>query len=313
MTEWFVKDLSKLTGVSVQTLHHYDRINLLKPSLRLANGYRIYSLKDLLKLQQIIALKFFGFELSQIKHLLDAQQDVKDNFAMQAEFLQKKAERLFEASKILKKITNDCSDNESISWQQVLSLIEVYNMTQSLENKWVKEVLNQEELKQYAEFEQSIKAKMNADEIVKLEQDWDDLVQEVKQSLQKDPVSKTSIQLAKKWMDWVNNFYGKEFAHIRTKLFERGFGEGFGLEEHGLTPEIISWIQEALDAYWRERIIFVLNQVGKTSSQDVQKQWNNLLDEMYGNEHSRKPEIIDRALKELDISDEVKVWLNNLK
>ncbi|HCK8789521.1 TPA: MerR family DNA-binding transcriptional regulator, partial [Legionella pneumophila] len=43
MTQWFVKDLSQLTAVSVQTLHHYDRIGLLKPSLRLANGYRVYS------------------------------------------------------------------------------------------------------------------------------------------------------------------------------------------------------------------------------------------------------------------------------
>ncbi|MDF3054979.1 MAG: transcriptional regulator, MerR family, mercury resistance [Gammaproteobacteria bacterium] len=70
MAEWYVKDLSKLTGVSVQTLHHYDRIDLLKPSIRLSNGYRIYSEKDLLRLQQVIALKFFGFELSQIKALL---------------------------------------------------------------------------------------------------------------------------------------------------------------------------------------------------------------------------------------------------
>ena len=61
MTQWYVKDLSKLTGISVQTLHHYDRIALLKPSLRLSNGYRLYSEQDLLKLQQIIALKFFGF------------------------------------------------------------------------------------------------------------------------------------------------------------------------------------------------------------------------------------------------------------
>ena len=59
MTHWYVKTLSKLTGVSVQTLHHYDRIDLLKPSLRLSNGYRVYSEKDLLQLQQIIALKFF--------------------------------------------------------------------------------------------------------------------------------------------------------------------------------------------------------------------------------------------------------------
>lgn len=59
MTQWYGKDLSRLTHVTVQTLHHYDRFGLLKPSLRLSNGYRLYSEKDLLKLQQIIALKFF--------------------------------------------------------------------------------------------------------------------------------------------------------------------------------------------------------------------------------------------------------------
>lgn len=67
MTQWFVKDLSRLTGVSVQTLHHYDRINLLKPSLRLANGYRVYSENDLLKLQQIIALKFLVLSFRKLK------------------------------------------------------------------------------------------------------------------------------------------------------------------------------------------------------------------------------------------------------
>ena len=40
MAQWYVKDLSKLTQVSVQTLHHYDRMELLQPSVRLANGYR---------------------------------------------------------------------------------------------------------------------------------------------------------------------------------------------------------------------------------------------------------------------------------
>jgi DNA-binding transcriptional MerR regulator len=70
MTRWYVKELSKLTRVSVQTLHYYDRINLLKPSVRLENGYRLYSEEDLLRLQQIVALKFFSFELAQIKQIL---------------------------------------------------------------------------------------------------------------------------------------------------------------------------------------------------------------------------------------------------
>lgn len=31
MAQWYMKELSKLTRVTVQTLHHYDRIGLLKP------------------------------------------------------------------------------------------------------------------------------------------------------------------------------------------------------------------------------------------------------------------------------------------
>lgn len=313
MTQWYVKDLSKLTGVSVQTLHHYDRIQLLKPSLRFTNGYRVYSEKDLLKLQQIVALKFFGFELSQIKYLLSQEQEISKNFSMQAKFLREKAETLLEASQILTRITDECNQSESISWKQVISLIEVYKMTQVLENEWVKEVLNADELKQYAEFEKSIKTNATPESISEFEKNWDALVEEVKQNLKNDPTSKNSVQLAKKWMDWVNQFYGKKYAHIRTKLFEQGFGEGIGLQEVGLTPEIVAWIEKASDVYWRERVIFVLNQVGKISSEKVLKQWNEVLDEMYGNETARKDKIVELALQDAETSDEAKAWLKGLK
>src|SRR6185312_3207658 len=98
MTQWFVKDLSKLTGVSVQTLHHYDRIQLLKPSVRLANGYRVYSEKDLLKLQQIIALKFFGFELSKIKVLLSQECNALEHFDKQVNVLERNGKTMLEGA-----------------------------------------------------------------------------------------------------------------------------------------------------------------------------------------------------------------------
>lgn len=87
MTQWYVKELSKLTKVSVRTLHHYDKIGLLKPSLRRPNGYRLYSEKDLLKLQQILALKFFGFKLSRIKTLMQEEINIFDHFRAQQQFL----------------------------------------------------------------------------------------------------------------------------------------------------------------------------------------------------------------------------------
>ena len=61
------REFAELTGVTVRTLHHYDRLGLLKPSGRTAAGYRLYGERDFARLQQIITLKFIGFPLNQIK------------------------------------------------------------------------------------------------------------------------------------------------------------------------------------------------------------------------------------------------------
>ena len=114
MKQWYVKELSQLTKVTVQTLHHYDRINLLKPSVRLDNNYRLYSEKDLLKLQQIIALKFFGFELAQIKKLLEGDVDMVDHFTVQTTFLKEKADAFMAAHQTLQTIVSDCRSKKSL-------------------------------------------------------------------------------------------------------------------------------------------------------------------------------------------------------
>ena len=49
-----VKDVARLAGVSVRTLHHYDSIGLLVPRIRTDAGYRLYTDADLLRLQQIL-------------------------------------------------------------------------------------------------------------------------------------------------------------------------------------------------------------------------------------------------------------------
>jgi DNA-binding transcriptional MerR regulator len=49
--EYTVKELSRLAGVSVRTLHYYDEIGLLKPAFIKDNGYRFYTEKEFLQLQ----------------------------------------------------------------------------------------------------------------------------------------------------------------------------------------------------------------------------------------------------------------------
>ncbi|HAU2125191.1 TPA: MerR family transcriptional regulator [Legionella pneumophila] len=312
MTQWFVKDLSKLTGVSVQTMHHYDRIGLLTPSLRLANGYRVYSEKDLLKLQQIIALKFFGFELSQIKTLLSEESSALKHFNSQAQVLEHKAAALAAGAKTLRSIIDSVDNNQSIPWETIIQLIEVYQMTEHLEHGWVKEIFTPDELKQYVEFEKEMKANASPDQKAAFEKQWHQLLDELKQNMKQDPNSTIGIQLGKKYMEWVNGIYGKKYAHLRTKKWEKGFGEGKGLDDIGLTPEIMAWLEKALDAYWKDRLYGILEQVGKKSSSTVLTLWNEALDDMYGEETSRKYAVYETALNDDKVSPEAKDWRKNL-
>ena len=67
-----VKQVARLSGVSVRTLHHYDEVGLLKPACVGANGYRYYGREELLRLQQILFHRELGFSLEEIGRALDA-------------------------------------------------------------------------------------------------------------------------------------------------------------------------------------------------------------------------------------------------
>ncbi|SOE00142.1 MerR family transcriptional regulator [Blastococcus haudaquaticus] len=66
-----VGQVAALAGVTVRTLHHYDRIGLLSPSGRTATGYRQYSPSDLDRLHQVLLYRELGFPLEEVATLLD--------------------------------------------------------------------------------------------------------------------------------------------------------------------------------------------------------------------------------------------------
>lgn len=66
-----VKEISNLTGISVRTLHYYDEIGLLKPTVLSEAGYRFYDDKALETLQQILFFRELDLPLKQIKVILE--------------------------------------------------------------------------------------------------------------------------------------------------------------------------------------------------------------------------------------------------
>ncbi len=82
-----VNQVSKITGVSVRTLHHYLEIGLLKPSSLTEKGYRLYDDRALEKLQLIMMFKELQFPLKEILQILDNdnlsfQQIIHDQIAL---------------------------------------------------------------------------------------------------------------------------------------------------------------------------------------------------------------------------------------
>lgn len=66
-----VKEISRLTGISVRTLHYYDEINLLKPTQTTDAGYRLYDDTTLERLHSILLFRELQFPLKEIKSILD--------------------------------------------------------------------------------------------------------------------------------------------------------------------------------------------------------------------------------------------------
>jgi DNA-binding transcriptional MerR regulator len=64
-----IQEFAKNTGVTVRTLHYYDRVGLLKPR-RTQHGYRIYRDTDATRVEEIAVLKFLGLSLGDIKNAL---------------------------------------------------------------------------------------------------------------------------------------------------------------------------------------------------------------------------------------------------
>ncbi|GMK40197.1 MerR family transcriptional regulator [Paenibacillus sp. CCS19] len=90
-----VKEVAKLAGISVRTLHHYDEIGLLKPSEVGDNGYRRYSEEDLERLQQVLFFKEMDLPLQEVRLILDdPAYDRQQMLRIHKELLLKKKHRL---------------------------------------------------------------------------------------------------------------------------------------------------------------------------------------------------------------------------
>jgi DNA-binding transcriptional MerR regulator len=123
-----VQEFGKLAGVTVRALHHYDRLGLLRPR-RTGAGYRVYSTRDLERLEQIVALKFLGIPLKQIKDMLDLSGlDLPDALRMQRTVLEQKRRLLDRAILAIREAEQSIAPGKRADSALLTKIIEVIEM-----------------------------------------------------------------------------------------------------------------------------------------------------------------------------------------
>lgn len=150
-----VNEVSKLTGVSVRTLHHYDAIDLLKPTKITKAGYRLYDDKALERLQNILLFRELQFPLKQIKSILDSPKfNQKEALKQQIKLLELRRKHIDElisfACEIQKGGVNKMNFN-------VFDKIEIEQYSEEVKKRWGS-------TKAYEEYEQKIKGKSDEEQ-----------------------------------------------------------------------------------------------------------------------------------------------------
>jgi DNA-binding transcriptional MerR regulator len=209
---YLIKEFAGLTKVTVRTLHYYDQIGLLKPSFQKTNGYRVYTDADLLRLQQIVTLKFMGFPLGRIKALLNLKgYEVAKTLRIQAQAVRDEIDRLRQASGAIEQVLKRLEASRRIDRKKLIQIMEVIPMSEDVKKAWQEKFFTKEELEEFRD----IGRKYPPAAMKEYQRRWAALIEEVKANLDADPAGDVAQSLAGRWTALLKETYG---GHPQLKV-----------------------------------------------------------------------------------------------
>ena len=198
------KEFAEQAGVTVRTLHLYDQMGLLPPAERTESGYRLYGQRELERLEQIVALRFVGFTLQEIKELLKAQAlPLIVALRMQREIIRERRSQLDRALSAIEHAESAiANDRDATLWETLRTIIEVMKVEKT-DWDWTKNYYTPEAQQTIAQRASTI----SKGDIEKGQRAWTELIAEVEAAAKhEDPASERTQELAKRWKSLVNEF-----------------------------------------------------------------------------------------------------------
>lgn len=195
-------EFAKRAGVTVRALHHYDRLGLLKPSGRTRAGYRVYTDRDFARLEQIVALKFIGLPLSQIRELLRRKDiDLRTALQQQRHILAEKKNHLERAMRAIEDAERIVAAGGKPDWEPFRKVIEVIQM--QTRKDWMKKYYSEDQL---AKLRQRWTPEVQAE----AERGWAQLAKDTEAAIarREDPAGEVGQEIARRRRELLNLFTG---------------------------------------------------------------------------------------------------------
>ena len=158
-------------AVTPRTLRFYDKVGLLSPAERTEAGHRLYSDEDLWSLQQILAFKFLGFSLDEIKICLQTHPErLQETLATQKAMMQEKRRQLDAIVQALEEAETSLHYAQGDVEATILHVIQVMHMEQN--KAWVRKYLTEEQQQHMAELSKQAYSPEAAQKLAEWGQNW---------------------------------------------------------------------------------------------------------------------------------------------
>ncbi|WP_025743843.1 MerR family transcriptional regulator [Aquimarina pacifica] len=220
MQKYSAKWLSNIAGVSIRTLHYYDKIGLLKPAIRTETKYRLYGENELLKLQQILFFKELDFSLKEILDILnDPEFDLIEALESHKYALVLKQKRISEMLNTIEKTIVNLKGKKMITDNE---LYDGFTKEEASKNR--KEVIQKYGAEALKRSETYLK-KLTKEQFEALKSEQKEIFKTLFEISNQDPESKSvQLEIARHYKN-IRKFWGTDGSSDSQKKDYKGLGE----------------------------------------------------------------------------------------
>ncbi|MGM7700714.1 MerR family transcriptional regulator [Pseudalkalibacillus sp. Hm43] len=244
-----VKDVSNIVGVSVRTLHYYDQIELLQPESITPAGYRLYTDRNLERLQQILFFKEIGFPLTKIKEILD-RPDFDRMHALHAhkEILLEKKKRIEEMLSTVDQTIHSIEGGTKMNEEDMFKGFDMKEIEEH--QKKYSDEAKQKYGKEIVETAEKRTAKYTKEDWVRIQQENNDIYRKIADRMHAGPSDPEVQQAVSDWRQHITDHY----YDCTLEIF-RGLGDLYVNDERftknidKFKPGLAAFMREAMHIY----------------------------------------------------------------